>query len=70
MIIRLATLRRFDAGTYRADVQLATSLPTSFDNIRVARNIDAAHMVAGRGVVIVAQDDNPKDSVLVGVFTP
>jgi len=69
-MIEIGTLRRFDAGTYRADVQLITSLPTSFDDVMVARNIDAGDMVVGRGVIIIAPEDNPRDAVVVGVFTP
>jgi hypothetical protein len=39
------------------------------DNIPVARNIPSAEMVAGRHVIVAIPGDNPKDAVIIAVFT-
>jgi len=65
----IGILKGFDSGTYRAEVQLASSLTTYFDALPVARNIATAEMIAGRHV-IVATPDNPRDAVIIAVFTP
>jgi len=69
-MIEVAILKNFDSGTYKAGVQLAGSLTTYFDDINVARNIAIGDMVAGRHVILAVPEDNPRDAVVIAVFTP
>jgi len=69
-MIEIGVLKNFDSGTYTATVQLTASLTTYFDNINVARNIATAEMVTGRHVILVIPGGNPRDAVVIGVFTP
>jgi hypothetical protein len=63
-------LREFDSGTYKASVQLAGSVSSWLTGLRVARNIAAAEMVAGRNVAVLMFDDsNPDDAVVAAVWT-
>jgi hypothetical protein len=69
-MIQFAILKNFDSPTYKAVVQLAGSVTTYFDDINVARNIDAADMITGRGVILAMPGGNPRDAVIIAVFTP
>jgi hypothetical protein len=67
--IRRGTLRSFDAGGYRATLTLAGSLATDLAGVAVARNLDAAEMLAGRSVAIIFFDAaNPDDAVVIAVW--
>jgi len=44
-VIKVAILKNFDSGTYKAGLQLAGSLTTYFDNVNVARNIASGEMI-------------------------
>ena len=68
-MIEVGILKKWDSINYRADVQLTTSA-TYFDRIAVARNIASAHMTIGRHVIVAVPDNNPKDAVVIAVFTP
>jgi len=68
-MIEVAVLKTWDSANYRAGVQLAGSLTTYFDNINVARNIPSAEMTIGRRVIVAAPGGNPKDAVVIAVFT-
>jgi hypothetical protein len=69
MEFRRGTLRQFDAGTYRATVQVAGSLLTVLPGIAVARNIAAAEMTPGRRVALLQFDpSNPDDMVICAVW--
>jgi len=68
-MLEIGILKNFDSGTYKAGVQLAGSLTTYFDNVNVARNIDSAEMVTGRHVIVAMPGGNPKDAVVIAVFT-
>ncbi len=68
-MMEVAVLKSFDSGAYTADVQLTTSA-TYFDQVAVARNIASGEMVAGRHVIIAVPGGNPRDAVVIGVFTP
>jgi len=68
-MIHVGILKHWHAGTYTADVQLTTSA-TYFDQVPVARNIASGDMVVGRHVIIVLPEQNPRDAVVIGVFTP
>ena len=69
MLRRRGVVKSFSPGSYRASVQVAGSLSVWLDGVRVARNIAAAEMVAGRGCAVVFFDEsNPEDAVLVAVW--
>jgi len=68
-MIEVGILKNFDGGTYKAGVQLAGSLTTYFDNLNVARNIASAEMVTGRHVILAIPEGNPRDAVVIAVFT-
>ena len=68
-MLEIAILKTWDSVNYQAGVQLAGSLTTYFDTISVARNIDTADMVIGRQVIVAIPGGNPKDAVVIAVFT-
>ena len=68
-MIEIGILKKWDLANYQADVQLTTSA-TYFDRIAVARNITSATMIIGRHVIIATPEDNPRDAVVIAVFTP
>jgi len=68
-MLEVAVLKCFDSQDYRAGVQLAGSLTTYFDDINVARNIPSAEMTIGRRVIVAIPEGNPKDAVVIAVFT-
>jgi hypothetical protein len=70
MEMKRGILRAFDAGSYKASVQIAGSLSTYLDGVPVARNIDSAELINGRRVGLLLFDpSNPDDMVLVAVWT-
>jgi hypothetical protein len=69
-MVEIGILKNFDSGTYRAGVQLAGSLTTYFDGVKVARNIASGEMVTGRHVILAVPGGNPRDAVVTAVFTP
>jgi len=68
-VISVAVLKTWDNATYKAGVQLVGSLTTYFDDVNVARNIADADMVIGRQVIVAIPEDNPRDAVVVAVYT-
>ncbi len=68
-MVEVGILKKWDSVNYQADVQLTTSA-TYFDRIAVARNIASGDMVIGRHIIIAVPDDNPRDAVVIAVFTP
>ena len=68
-MIEIGILKKWHSATYTADVQLTVSA-TYFDQVPVSRDIASGEMVAGRHVVIAVPGGNPKDAVVIGVFTP
>jgi hypothetical protein len=69
-MLEVGILKNFDSGTYKASVQLADSLTTYFDDISVAKNIPATVMVIGNYVIVAIPGGNPRDAVVIAVFTP
>ena len=68
--IRSGLLKSFDAGTYRAVVQLTGSLLLNVTGVPVARDIAAAELTVDRKVAIAFFDPtNPSDAVLFAVWT-
>ena len=68
-MLEIGILKNFDSGTYKAGVQLAGSMTTYFDNVNVARNIASGEMITGRHVILAVPQDNPRDAVVIAVFT-
>jgi hypothetical protein len=68
-MIYIGILKKWHSGTYTVDVQLTVSA-TYYDQVPVARNIASGDMVAGRHVLVAVPDGNPRDAVVIGVFTP
>ena len=68
-MLEVGILKTWDSINYKAGVQLAGSLTTYFDNLKVARNIASADMVIGRRVIVVIPEGNPKDAVVIAEFT-
>jgi hypothetical protein len=69
-MIEKGILKGYDPVNHRATVQLAGSLTTYFDSVRVARNIPADDMVLGRHVFISIPDNNPGNAAIIAVFDP
>jgi hypothetical protein len=69
-MIEVGILKNFNSGPYKAGVQLAGSLTTYFDEVNVARNIASGEMVTGRHVILAIPGGNPRDAVVIAVFTP
>ncbi len=68
-MLQIGTLKSFNSTDYRAEVQLAGSIAAYLDSIPVARNITSAQMIVGRHVIVAIPGDNPKDAVIIAVFT-
>ena len=68
-MLEIGILKNFDSGTYKAGVQLAGSLTTYFDSVNVARNIASGEMITGRHVILAVPESNPRDAVIIAVFT-
>ena len=69
-MLEIGILKNFDSGIYKAGVQFAGSLTTYFDDVNVARNIASGEMITGRHVILVIPEGNPRDAVVIAVFTP
>ena len=66
-MVKRAVLKSFDAGTYKATVQLSGS-PVCLTDVPVSRGIPSAEMVAERWVAILFLDpSNPDDAVVTAV---
>jgi hypothetical protein len=68
MLLELAILKNFDSDTYRAGVQLASSLTTYFDDVPVSRDIPTSAMVVGDRVILAIPNDNPKDACVIAAW--
>ena len=68
-MISVGVLKTWDNATYTAGVQIAGSITTYLDDINVARNIDNADMVIGRQVILAILEGNPRDAVVIAVYT-
>ena len=67
--VHVATLRSFNAGTYRARITLKGSLHMSLDNVLVSRAIASADMVAGREVsVLIIDETKATDARVFAVY--
>ncbi len=70
MRLRKGILKTFEASSYTATVQIASSYRVYLDDVSVARNLPSAEMIAGRKVALVFFDENnPKEAVVIAVYT-
>jgi hypothetical protein len=70
MKIKKAELKSFNSGNYSATVRIIGGYKVYLEDISVARNLPSAEMVDGRNVVVIFFDDNnPKDAVIVAVYS-
>ena len=70
MRMKKGMLKSFNSGDYTATVQLASSYKVYLEDIAVARNLPVAEMIAGRKVAVILFDEhNPKEAVVVAVYT-
>ena len=63
--IRRAVLKSYDAAAHKADVQIAGSLAVWLDAVRVATNIPAADVLAGRQCSVLFLDPSNQDDAVV-----
>ena len=68
-MLHIGVLKTWNSTDYQAGVQLAGSITTYLDAVNVARNIADGDMVIGRQVIVAIPGGNPKDSVIIAVFT-
>ena len=68
-MLEIGILKTWDSANYKASVKLARSLTTYFDNLNVARNIATVDMVIGRHVIVATPEGNPRDAVIIAVYT-
>jgi len=64
-IIAKAIIKTYAAGTHKADVQLVGSHPTIITAIRVATDIPAADVVAGRQCTVLFLDPANQDDAVI-----
>ena len=64
-IIAKAIVKTYTAGTHKADVQLVGSHPTVLSAIRVATDIPAADVVAGRQCTVLFLDPANQDDAVI-----
>jgi len=68
-MLHIGVLKTWNSTDYQAGVQLAGSITTYLDAVNVARNIADGDMVIGRQVIVAMPGGNPKDAVVIAVFT-
>ncbi len=71
MELRHGTVRRLDAASFIADVQLDGSMPTWLTGARISRSIAAEDMLVGRSCIIAfaADPSDPTEAVIIAVYT-
>ena len=70
MVVRKGEIKAFDSGSYSATVRVAGSLAVWLSGVPVARNIAAGEVQVGRSCAVIFFDDaNPRDAVVVAVYT-
>ena len=67
--VHVATLRSFNAGTYKARITFKGSLHMSLNNVPVSRAIASADMVAGRELsVLIIDETKATDARVIAVY--
>lgn len=70
MSLKKAELQGFNSGNYTATVRLSGSYKVYLEDVPVARNLPSSEMVTGRNVAVILFDEhNPKEAVVVAVYT-
>jgi len=64
-VIKSAIIKSYDAAEHKATVQIAGSLGVWLDGIRVATDIPAADIVAGRQCTVLFLDPSNQDDAVV-----
>lgn len=64
-VIKKAVVKAYDAGTHRATVQIAGSLGVWLESVRVATDIPAGDVVAGRQCTVLFLDRANQDDAIV-----
>ena len=68
-MIKKGVIKAFNAGDYTADVQIAGSLSVWLEDVKVAHNIPASELVAGRWCAVLFFDDaNHRDAGVIAVY--
>ncbi len=68
-MIKKGEVRAFNAGDHTATVQIAGSLSVWLEEVKVARNIPASEVVAGRSCAVLFFDEaNHRDAALIAVY--
>ena len=68
MAIKKGVLKSFDAGTYKATVQMAGSGKAYMSGVAVAKNIAAATMVTGSQLMVQFFDEHNAVDAVVGGY--
>ncbi len=69
MDIKKAELKSFNPGNFTAAIRLFSGYKTHLEDIKVARNLPSAEMIAGRTVAVIFFDENnPGEAVIVAVY--
>ncbi len=63
--IRKAVIKSYDAAAHKATVQIVGSLPVWLDGVRVATDIPASDVVAGRQCSVLFLDPSNQDDAVV-----
>lgn len=70
MEVQKAILKVWTVATYTATIRVIGAHTAHLTGIPVARNIPDAAMVAGRKVAVLFFDEtNPKDAIVIAVYT-
>jgi hypothetical protein len=64
-VLKKATIKSYDAAQHKATVQIAGSLGVWLESLRVATNIPAADVVAGRQCAVLFLDPSNQDDAVV-----
>ena len=70
MEILKGIVRDFNAGSYKATIEIAGSVAVWLAGVAVSRDIAAGELVAGRKAAVLFFDpSNPDDAVVTAVWT-
>ncbi len=64
-VLRKATVKSYDAASHEATVQIAGSLAVWLDGVRIATDIPAADVIAGRQCTVLFLDPSNQDDAVV-----
>jgi hypothetical protein len=68
-MIKKGEVKAFNAGDHTATVQIAGSLSVWLEEVKVARNIPASEVVAGRWCAVLFFDEaNHQDAAVIAVY--